>query len=259
MRVQDIVSMNAKLVPKQSITITVGVLLLFNICLNFSYNTAAGIGAFISLVFAFIFLTMIPMNHIFNKSVFGEYAYQYMSIPISFNKLVKGKVLAAFNYCMISVLICILCVDFFIIHLFGAGGLISYNLLENSIVAFINMHEMFSDDWMLTETVMFIFGTIWIASMIEALFISSGAFYAVIIRNIIEPQREKVTIAIGIALAAVIIYIVFTLLCVWIPGLFFKNDLAIAQLIIAGALKAGAAYGIMVHSAKLLETKYSLN
>ncbi|MBQ3611251.1 MAG: hypothetical protein IJA01_03165 [Firmicutes bacterium] len=112
---------------------------------------------------------------------------------------------------------------------------------------------------MLTETVMFIFGTIWIASMIEALFISSGAFYAVIIRNIIEPQREKVTIAIGVALAAVIIYIVFTLLCVWIPGLFFKNDLAIAQLIIAGALKAGAAYGIMVHSAKLLETKYSLN
>lgn len=259
MRVQDVVSMNAKLVPKQSVTITVVVLLLFNICLNFSYNMAAGIGALISLIFAFVFLTMIPINHILNKSIFGEYAYQYMSIPISFNKLVKGKVLAAFSYCMVSVLICILCVEFLIIYLFGTGGLISYNLLEHSIVAFINMHEMFSEALMSTEAVLFIFGTIWIAAMIESLFISAGTFYAIIIRNIIEPQREKITITIGVAAVAVIIYITFTFLCVWIPGLFFKNDLAIAQMIIAGILKVGAAYGIMVHSAKLLEKKYSLN
>ena len=259
MRVQDVVNMNTKLVPKQSIIVTIIVIILVNVSIQFSYVMAARIGVSISLLFAFFFLTMIPMNHIFNKSVFGEYAYQYMSISVSFKNLVRGKVLAAFIYSMTSILIFVLCAAFFMILWFGSGGTISYSIIGNSITAFINMHEAFSDNMMSTESVVFIFGTVTIAVMIEALFISAGAFYAVIIRNILEPQREKVTVVIGVALAAVIIYIAVTFLCVWLPGLFFKNDLAIAQLIIAGALKLGVAYGIMVHSAKLLETKYSLN
>lgn len=259
MRVQDVVNMNTKLVPKQSIIVTMIVIFIVNVSIQFSYVMVARIGVSVSLLFAFFFLTMIPMNYIFNKSVFGEYAYQYMSISVSFKSLVKGKVLAAFTYCMISVLIFVLCAAFFIILWFGSGGTISYSLIGNSITAFINMHEAFSENMMSTESVVFIFGTAGITVLIEALFISAGAFYAVIIRNIIEPQREKITIAIGVAFAAVLIYITFTFLCIWLPGLFFENDLTIAQLIIAGVLKLGAAYGIMMHSAKLLEEKYSLN
>lgn len=259
MKVQDVVNMNTKLVPKQSIIVTIIVILLVTVSIQFSYVLAARIGICISLIFAFFFLTMIPMNHIFNKSVFGEYAYQYMSISVSFKNLVKGKVLAAFIYSMTSILIFVLCVAFFMILWFGSGGTISYSIIGNSITAFINMHEAFSDNMMSTESVAFIFGTVPIAVVIEALFISAGVFYTIIIRNIVDPQREKISVTIGVALTAAIIYIVFTFLCIWLPGLFFKNDLTIAQLIIAGVLKVGAAYGIMVHSAKLLETKYSLN
>ncbi|MDO5414279.1 MAG: hypothetical protein Q4F78_02325 [Bacillota bacterium] len=199
------------------------------------------------------------MNHVFNKSVFGEYAYQYMTIPVPYIDLVKGKVITAFMYCTISVLIAVLYYDYFMIHFFNSGGSVYNDIVRVSITAFINMHEILSENMISTESVIFIFGTIYIGVMIESLLISAGAFYAIIIRNILEPQREKITVAIGVALAAVIIYIAFTFLCVWLPGLFFKNDLAIVQLIIAGVLKLGASYGIMVHSAKLLETKYSLN
>jgi len=259
MRLDDIVSMNKKLVPKPSFIITVCVAMLPIICIDFVYATGAGIGILAALMMAVIFLTAIPMNHIFNKSVFGEYAHQYMSIPVSFMELVKGKVMTAFIYCSISVLIFVIGFSFFMINTFNSGGAVYGDFIRMSAIAFINMHQAFSDNMLSTASVIFVIGTAYIGVLVEALFISAGTFYAIIIRNIIEPQREKVTIAIGVALAAVIIYIVFTFLCVWIPGLFFKNDLAIAQLIIAGALKAGAAYGIMVHSAKLLETKYSLN
>lgn len=259
MRLEDIVSMNKKLVPKPSIIITVCIAMLPIICMEFVYAAGAWIGILAALMMAVIFLTAIPMNHIFNKSVFGEYAYQYMSIPVSFMELVKGKVLAAFIYCSISVFIFVIGFSFFMINTFNSGGVVYSDFIRMSTIAFINMHEVFSDNMLSTGSVIFVIGTAYIGVLIEALFISAGTFYAIIIRNIIEPQREKITIAIGVAAAAVIVYIAFSILCVWLPGLFFKNDLAIAQLIIAAALKIGAAYGLMVYSAKLLEKKYSLN
>lgn len=259
MRLEDIVSMNKKLVPKPSIIITVCVAMLTIICIDFVYAAGAWIGILAALMMAVIFLTVIPMNHIFNKSIFGEYAYQYMSIPVPFIDLVKGKVLTAFICCSISVLIFVICISFFMINVFNSGGAAYSDFIRMSTIAFINMHEAFSDNMLSTESVIFVIGTAYIGVLVEALFISAGTFYAIIIRNIIEPQREKITVAIGVALAAVIVYIAFSFLCVCLPGLFFKNDLAIPQLIIAAALMTGAAYGLMVYSAKLLEKKYSLN
>ena len=241
MRLEDIVSMNKKLVPKPSIIITVCIAMLPIICMEFVYAAGAWIGILAALMMAVIFLTAIPMNHIFNKSVFGEYAYQYMSIPVSFMELVKGKVLTAFIYCSISVFIFVIGFSFFMINTFNSGGVVYSDFIRMSTIAFINMHEVFSDNMLSTESVIFVIGTAYIGVMIEALFISAGTFYAIIIRNIIEPQREKITIAIGVAAVSVVVYIAFSYLCVCLPGLFFKNDLAIPQLIIAVALKIGAA------------------
>ena len=259
MRLQDVINMNQKLVPKPSNVISVCICVLTILCIDFIHITVAWVGILIMLMLSFVFMTVIPMNYIFNKSVFGEYAYQYMSLPISHMELVRGKVIVAFMYCTISVLIVVLYFDYFMIHFFTSGGTEYGDILNMSITAFINMHEALSENMISTESLIFIFGTIYIGVMIEALFISTGTFYAIIIRNIIEPQREKITIAIGVAVVAVIVYIAFSYLCVCFPGLFFENDLAIPQLIIAAALKLGAAYGLMVYSAKLLEKKYSLN
>lgn len=259
MRLEDVINMNQKLVPKPSVIATICICVLTIICVDFIHITIAWLGILVALMLSFVSLTVIPMNHIFSKSVFGEYAYQYMSIPISFMDLVKGKVITAFMYCTISVLIAVIYYDYFMIHFFNSGGAAYGDIVDMSIIAFINMHEVMSENIIFTESIIFIFGTIYIGVMIESLFISAGVFYAIIIRNIIEPQREKIAVAIGIGLVAVIVYIVFSFLCVRIPGLLFENDLAIPQLIIAAILKVGGAYGFMIYSAKLLEKKYSLN
>ena len=58
MRVQDVVNMNTKLVPKQSIIVTIIVILLVNVSIQFSYVMAARIGVSISLLFAFFFFNL---------------------------------------------------------------------------------------------------------------------------------------------------------------------------------------------------------
>ena len=105
-----------------------------------------------------IFLTIIPMNYIYNKSVFGEYAYQYMCLPVSYSDLVKGKVLAAFIYCTISVFIFILCAAFFMISIFNSGGTAYGDFIEKSTIALINTHKMLSNNNNWKRNILFVKG-----------------------------------------------------------------------------------------------------
>ncbi len=206
-----------------------------------------------------LFMAYIPLKYIFSKSLFGEEAYRYMPLPISFQSWVFAKIYSGAKSCFTTVLILILCVDFYMKFVFNSGCMAYENFITSSAVAIINVHAALSEGVMMTNSVVFIVAAVPFVAMIESVFISDVILLSVIIKNLMDPRREKPQLAIGIAIVAILVYLVASFLFIWIPGLFFANDLAIPQLIIAAALKLTAVYGLARAAEHLLEEKYSLS
>lgn len=201
---------------------------------------------------------VVQLDHVFSRSLFGEEAYRYMLLPISFRKMVAGKICVGVEHCCIVCILALLCAHCVLIKFFGAGGVYG-TMVEGAATGIINLHRMLSDGVMTTGSVVFLMGVSPVAALMESAFISAMILYGIIIKNLLDPRREKPQAAIGIAVAGFLIYLAANFLFLWVPGLFFKNDLAIPQLIIAAVLKLGAIYELAQGAAHLLEKKYSLN
>lgn len=206
-----------------------------------------------------IIAAYIPLKHIFSKSLFGEEAYRYMMLPISFKAWVFAKIYSGAKSCFATVLILMLCIYYFMIWFFNSGGTEYGEFVTNSAVALLNAHAALSDDIMTTNSVIFIIAAFPITAMLESAFVSAVILSGVVIKNLMDSRREKPQLAIGIGIVAILVYLVASFLFIWIPGLFFKNDLAVPQLIIAAGLKLTAAYGLARCAEHLLEKKYTLN
>lgn len=259
MDLRRIIDLNMDLAPKAPTAISVASSFL-GAAIGIQLFRTSTVGLIICLIIVVWTLaySVIPLNHVFSRSLFGEEAYRYMLLPISFRKMVVSKICVGVEHCCIFCILALLYAYCVLIKFFGAGGVYS-SVVEGTATGIINLHHMISDGVMTTGSVVFLMGASPVAALIESAFISAMILCGVIIYNLFDPRREKPQAAIGIAIAGFLIYLAANFLFIWAPGLFFKNDLAIPQLIIAAGLKLGAIYGLARGAAHMLEEKYALN
>jgi len=260
MNLKTVIDLNIDLAPKAPMAISMSVGFIGAVIATQSFGTStAGMVIYLFLIAWIMVFAIIPLNHVFSRSLFGEEAYRYMLLPVSFRKMVIGKICAGAEHCSVFCILTVLFSYYTLIKFFGTGGDEYGIMIVDVAAALINLHHMISDNVMTTAAVMFIIGAAPIAALLESVFISAMILNGVIIKNLMDPRREKPLIAIGIAIVALLGYLAVSLLFIWVPGLFFQNDLAIPQLIIAAILKIGAIYGMARSAAHLLEEKYALN
>lgn len=260
MNLKTIIDLNIDLAPKAPMAISMAVGFIGAVITTQSFGTSTvGMVIYLFLIAWIMVFAVIPLNHVFSRSLFGEEAYRYMLLPVSFRKMVIGKILAGAEHCSVFCILTVLFSYYILIKFFGTGGDAYGTMIADVATALINLHHMASDSVMTTVSVVFIIGAAPFAALLESVFISAMILNGVIIKNILDSRREKPQIVIAIAIAGFLIYLVANLLFIWVPGLFFKNDLAIPQFIIAAGLKLAATYGLARSAAEILEKKYSLN
>lgn len=259
MKLQKAISLNDDMIPDLPAIISIAVVASAWAILVMDLPNSIDIAVTMVATVMCLLMAYIPLNHIFSKSLFEEEAYRYMVMPVSFQVWVIAKVYSGAKSCTASIWTLILCADFYMKFVFNSGGLSYESFFVSSAVAIINAHAALSDGVMMTNSVVFIIAASILAAMIESAFISAMILNGVIIYNLFDPRREKPQVVIGIAIVGILLYLAANLLYIWAPGLFFKNDLAIPQLIIAAGLKLGTIYGLARGAAHLLEKKYSLN
>ena len=217
----------------------------------------------LAILLVFLMLDMVvivipSLKSIFYKSMFGEEAYTYMSVPVSFRKLAAAKVVSGTAQCAGVCLFMVLCIYYFMMQFFTPADPGYMDLLDRAAYTMIDAHSTLSDGEMTTASVIFIICTIFITIMVEGVFISAVIFCTVIIRNTTEVGVNSIIFSIIAAMAAIAAYGALTFLFLWLPGLFFESQLAIPQIVIAWLLKIAATYGLVRYSSNLLEKYYSL-
>lgn len=222
-------------------------------------TSAIGVALYLTGLVAMLMWTVVSMNHIFQKSMYGEDAYRYMSLPVSFRTLATGKLCAAATQCTAAFLVAFLCLDYFMIRTFGSGASDSYDAIQATVIALINLHSQILGGTMTTACVIFIIAVAPTVDVIESFFLCAVVQLGVIIRNLMDPQQQKPQVAVFMTVLMIILYGTVTVIFLWLPGLIFVGSIAIPQLLIAMALKAAGTLALLQSSVRLLEKKYALS
>lgn len=223
------------------------------------YATLVGLAIYMIILTVFMVFAMISLRHVFSHSMFGAEAYRYMVLPISFRQMVTGKICIGAVHCCAVCLMMMLLWNYCLIYYFGVGGSEFRDGVVATAAALIHFHNTVSDGVITTNSVVLISGATPVAALLDSFFISAMVLFAVIIRNLLDPQRSSPQTAVAVAIAAILIYVTANIVFLWLPGLFFKNDLAFPQLIIAVLLKTAATGMLARGAARLLEKKYALH
>ena len=259
LELEDVIKINDDMTPAFLNAISFWSCALVLTLIVVGVRNTAGIVLTLATLVLCLLLAYIPMKHVFSKSLFGEEAYRYMTLPISFRVWVMAKICSVTRALCTAVMILMLCGGYYIIAMFGAGTSGYNDLLALMASAMMNMHAAMSGGILTTSAVFFILISAPIAALVESFFISAMILYGVIVKNLLDPRREKPQTAIAIAIIGILVYPAVSFICVWLPGLFFQKDLAIPQLIIAAVLKLAFTYALARDAANLLEKKYALN
>ena len=259
MKLEDVIKINDDMKPAHLNSFLLWACVLLGVMMAFGMGNTISIVITLAVLALCILMAYISLKHIFGKSLFGEEAYRYMMLPVSFRVWVMAKICSSVNSCCTVMLILMLCGCCYINVMFGAGTTGYPSPWASMAAAMINAHAAMSDGIITTSAVVFMLASAPIAALIESFFASALILYGVIIKNLMDPRREKPQIAIAIAITGLLAYLAAGFICIWLPGLFFRNDLAIPQLVIAAALKLAVTYALARDAANLLEKKYALN
>ena len=213
-----------------------------------------GIAVFIGIILTVIFLG-VSFSKMFNKSMFGEDAYTYMTFPISNKNMLIGKVIVGSFWMMLAAVIL---VAFLIVEVklrFPSSS-------ERSVAAFIldivanapdNLYDGYS-----TKAVAFSEATVLVYALVQSILICVVIQLAAIVNHIVNPRKNKPAATAFVIIGAVVGYFAVILLAELLSGLLFEEEYAIGGQILILILELAVGIGLLATSIRLLDRKYNL-
>ena len=224
-------------------------------------------GGFLTFLFpAAGLLIFLAFRDLFQRSLFGEEAYTYMTVPISMRDVVIGKAVTANMWMMTS--FAVLWISLLIDGLatgemdleFGIGGFllqIQSGVFEAAEEHVISSGTIVTDEKQLLGAAMGL-TVMPVVFLSRSIFLCSVMQLGTIIRHVLDPQRKNLLVTMSVVIGCLVVIVGTGAaregLCTLVGG----GITTIWTCLISILLPAALGIGLLAAAVVLLEKKYSL-